>query len=140
MSGRFVKKLIFHEKSKMWWTFMMCPVRIRIFILCLKTDMLESSHCPEFETITHSLTWVTYRDASASKEHVFVMKQLSYLDSIAVSLFVDIFFESDKYRIKTNPNNNLIMIRAGLSPIFLFTERPTLHCIHPHHRENCWNS
>ena len=33
----------------------------------------------------------------------------------AVSVFDDIFFESDKYWIRTNPNNNLMMRRAGLS-------------------------
>ena len=39
---------------------------------------------------------------------------LSPLDSIAVSLFVDILFEIEK-ESEANPNNNLMMRQAGLS-------------------------
>ena len=39
---------------------------------------------------------------------------LSPLDSIAVSLFVDILFEIEK-ESEANPNNNLMLRQAGLS-------------------------
>ena len=54
------------------------------------------------------------------------------LDSIVVSLFVDIFVEFDKKWIKSKSKNNLMMRRTGLSR-HLLREQPHLVVVQPVH-------
>ena len=52
-----------------------------------------------------------------------------------------LFFESDKYRIGTNPNNNLMMRLAGLSSkqVQIILSLPSHSSNHPHHdHDNEW--